>query len=229
LERIKVLIVDDQDLFAAGIEIILKGYGKDEIQVVGIAYNGQEAVELVERHTPDVVLMDVRMPVMDGVEATRIVHERFPHIKILILTTFDDDQYVLDALGNGALGYILKNIKPDELITSIRAVHTGNFFVSPSIGYRLVRQAHEGINLGAQQTVHYQGEVNFILSRFESLTTREAEILHFLLEDYDNGEIAEKLFIAEQTARNHVSAIYAKLGVPDRTHAKKLAKSILAE
>ncbi len=229
MKRIKVLIVDDQELFAAGIDIILRGHGKGAIQVAGIAYNGEEASKLVEQHPPDVILMDVRMPVMDGVEATKIIHERFPDIKILILTTFDDDQYVLDALGNGALGYILKNIKPDELITSIRAVHAGNFFVSPSIGYRLVRQAHEGANLNTQQTGRYQGEVNFILSHFESLTTREAEILHLLLEDYDNREIAEKLFIAEQTVRNHISVIYRKLGVPDRIHAKKLVKTIFSK
>ncbi len=228
MKRVKVLIVDDQELFAAGIDIILKGHGKGEIRVVGIAHNGVEAVRLVERHLPDVILMDVRMPVMDGVEATRIIHERFPVIKILILTTFDDDQYVLDALGNGALGYILKNIKPDELVTSIRAVHTGNLLVSSSIGYRLVRRASESAVLTARQAVHYQGEINFLLSHFESLTSREAEILHLLLADYDNREIAEELFIAEQTVRNHISSIYSKLGVPDRIHAKKHVKRTLS-
>ena len=226
---IRVLIADDQELFTAGIEIILKCYAKDEIEVIGIAKNGEEAVSITQKKRPEVILMDIRMPVMNGVEATRIIHERNPDVKILILTTFDDDQYIHDALGFGALGYILKNIKPDELVMSIKAVHGGNFFVAPAIGYRLVKQAHEGSLYHQNQTVEYHGEINFILSNFEELSNREAEVLHLLLQDLDNKEIADHLYIAEQTVKNHISMIYSKLGVESRIHAKKQAKKILSE
>jgi DNA-binding NarL/FixJ family response regulator len=225
LDAIKVLIVDDQELFAAGLRIILEESGRDSIRVSGIATNGKEAIQMVDSHQPDVILMDVRMPVMDGVEATKIIHQRYPEKKILVLTTFDDDQYVFDALSNGALGYILKNIRPDELITSIKAVNDGNFFVSQTVGYKLVQQATEGMKHSEGRLMEYHGELNFLHSCFEDLSNRETEILQLLLQDLDNREIAERLFIAEQTVRNYISSIYAKIGVSDRIHAKKLAKS----
>jgi DNA-binding NarL/FixJ family response regulator len=227
--KIKVLIVDDQELFASGIEIILKRSGGEELTVVGIARNGKEAISAVESLRPDVILMDVRMPVMDGVQATRVIHAQYPEIKIMILTTFDDDQYVLDALSYGAFGYVLKNIKPEELVMSIQSVHAGNFFVCPSVGHKLVRQAHKSAQLETEKVSRLQGEVNFLLSHFESLSHREAEILQVILQDFDNREIAERLGIAEQTVKNHISAIYDKLDVPDRVHAKKLVKSRLAK
>lgn len=226
--RIKVLIVDDQELFASGIEIILTGRGKDDLHVVGKAADGREAVSMVASLRPDVVLMDVRMPVMDGVEATRIIVEQYPDVKILILTTFDDDQYVLDALNNGALGYILKNISPADPITSIKAVHNGNFFVSSSVGYKLVRRAEEGTRAMEEADTKYQGELNYLMSCFDSLTMREAEVLHLLMMDHDNHEIAERLFVAEQTVKNRISVIYSKLGVPDRVHAKRHVNRVLA-
>ena len=227
MERIKVLIVDDQRLFAHGIEIILRSHARDEIAVAGIAENGRQAVRLAERLRPDVILMDVRMPVMDGTEATRRIHAAHPEIKILVLTTFDDDDYVFSALDAGAIGYVLKNVKPAQLVTAIRAVHAGDYFVSPAVGYKLVQRAQEGVQVSRRDAARHHGELNFIQSRFESLTRREAEILHLLLRDFDNREIAERLFIAEQTVRNHVSVIYTKLGVGDRTHAKRAAKAVL--
>jgi DNA-binding NarL/FixJ family response regulator len=170
----------------------------------------------------------VRMPVMDGVEATRIIHERYPAIGILMLTTFDDDQYVADALGNGALGYVLKNEKPDDLVTSIKAVHHGTFAVSSAVGSRLVRHAQAGMQRTRERPIEYRGEINFLLSQFENLRNREAEILHLILQDYDNQEIAQRLFIAEQTVKNYVTAIYAKIGVSDRVHAKQKVKDLIA-
>jgi len=226
--RIRVLIADDQDLFVAGIEIMLKGPGKDDFAVVGTATNGLEAVTMTGRTRPDIVLMDVRMPVMDGVEATKAIREKYPDVKILILTTFDDDNYVLDALNNGALGYVLKNVSPDDLLMSIKAVYNGSFLVSPSIGYKLVRHAEEGAHASDTASSQYQGELNYLMSCFESLTTREAEILNLLVADNDNREIAEKLFLAEQTVKNRISAIYAKLGVTDRVHARRYVTSVLA-
>jgi DNA-binding NarL/FixJ family response regulator len=226
--KIRVLIVDDQDLFASGIEIILRGEGKDDIQVVGKASDGQEAIRKVETLRPDVILMDVRMPVMDGVEATRIIHEMDARIRILILTTFEDDSYVLNALANGAVGYVLKNIKPAELVMSIKAVAAGNLFVSSSVGDMLVRQASAAARQSEERPIEYRGEVNFLRGHFDSLRNREAEILHFLLQDYDNFEIAERLAIAEQTVKNYISVIYDKLGVNDRDHAKRLVKSVLS-
>jgi len=226
--RIRVLVVDDQELFARGLEIVLKGHGRDELDVVGIAADGREAIQKVETLHPDVVLMDVRMPVMDGVEATRVIHERYPAIKILILTTFDDDQYAADALGSGALGYVLKNEKPDDLVTSIKAVHAGHLSVSSTVGSRLVRHAQEGMERARTRPIEYRGEINFLLSQFESLRNREAEILHLILQDYDNQEIARRLFIAEQTVKNYVTAIYGKIGVSDRDHAKQKVKDLIA-
>ena len=227
MERIKVLIADDQRLFAHGIEIILRSHARDEIAVAGIAENGRQAVRMAERLQPDVILMDVRMPVMDGTEATRRIHAAHPNIKILVLTTFDDDDYVFSALDAGAIGYVLKNVKPEQLVTAIRAVHAGDYFVSPAVGYKLVQRAQEGVQNERRDASRHHGELNFIQSKFESLTRREAEILHLLLRDFDNREIAEQLFIAEQTVRNHVSVIYTKLGVSDRTHAKRAAKAVL--
>ena len=227
MERIKVLIADDQRLFAHGIEIILRSHARDEIAVAGIAENGRKAVRMAERLQPDVILMDVRMPVMDGTEATRRIHAAHPNIKILVLTTFDDDDYVFSALDAGAIGYVLKNVKPEQLVTAIRAVHAGDYFVSPAVGYKLVQRAQEGVQNERRDASRHHGELNFIQSKFESLTRREAEILHLLLRDFDNREIAEQLFIAEQTVRNHVSVIYTKLGVSDRTHAKRAAKAVL--
>jgi DNA-binding NarL/FixJ family response regulator len=205
--KIRVLVVDDQELFARGLEIVLKGHGGGELAVVGIAADGREAIQKVEALAPDVVLMDVRMPVMDGVEATRIIHERNPAIKILILTTFDDDQYVADALGNGA---------------------QGNLNVSSAVGSRLVRHAQAGMERTQKRPIEYHGEINFLLSQFESLRKREAEILHLILQDYDNQEIAQRLFIAEQTVKNYVTAIYGKIGVSDRDHAKQKVKDLIA-
>jgi DNA-binding NarL/FixJ family response regulator len=224
---IRVMIVDDQELFASGIGIILKGGDDGEITVVDTCSNGEEAVRRVERANPDVILMDVRMPVMDGVEATRIIHARFPEIKILILTTFDDDQYVYDALSNGAIGYVLKNVKPDELISSIKTVYAGNLTVSSAIGYRLVQNASEGAKRNAFRQAEYQGDINFLRRHFDNLRSREAEILNLIMMDYDNRQIAEQLFIAEQTARNYISVIYAKIGANDRSHARQKVKELL--
>lgn len=230
VSRIKVLIADDQELFAAGLSIILRGHGSEEISVVGIAANGREAVRMTAEKHPDVVLMDVRMPQMDGVEATKIIHERFPDVKILILTTFDDDQYVLNALGNGAIGYILKNVGPDELVMSVRTVHGGSFLVSPAVGYKLVQHANAGADIDhdGRQGRNKRGEINALLSHFRSLSPRQAEILYLMLHDYDNHEIAQELYIAEQTVKNQISFIYDKLGVQDRIHAKKLVKSTVS-
>lgn len=228
MAKIRVLVVDDQELFARGLEIVLKGHGGGELVVVGTAADGREAVQKAEALAPDVVLMDVRMPVMDGVEATKVIHERHPDIKILILTTFDDDHYVADALGNGALGYVLKNEKPDDLVTAIRAVHHGSFTVSSTVGSRLLRHAQAGMQRSQVRPIEYRGEINFLLSQFESLRSREAEILHLILQDYDNQEIAQRLFIAEQTVKNYVTAIYGKIGVSDRDHAKQKVKDLIA-
>lgn len=228
MDKIEVLIVDDQELFAAGLDILIRGYGKESISVIGIASNGHQAVEMTEKLKPHVILMDVRMPVMDGVMATKIIHDRYPDIKILILTTFDDDRYVFDALNNGAQGYILKKIQPEELMMSIKTVFAGNLLMSPSVGRKLVRHAHERMQMTAGTETNYQGEINFLLSHFETLSAREGEVLNLMLQDSNNREIAEKLFIAEQTVRNHISTIYKKLGVADRAHAvKKVKKTFL--
>jgi len=209
----RVMLVDDQTLFAESLKGVLDSR-YPELTVVGIANNGKAAIEGVHKWSPEVILMDVRMPVMDGVEATGEIHEKFPSIRIIMLTTFDDDEYVQEAVARGAVGYVLKNIPIQDLVDSIRVVREGAFLMTESVASRLMRR--------------FSGPVESVVpaekSRpawFESLTRREKEILFLIARGCDNKEIADKLCLAEQTTRNHVSVIYAKLGVHDRANAVK--------
>lgn len=205
VDKIKLVLADDQVLFVESLKNILE-MRTDDLKIIGIAYNGKEAVELLERKKPDIVLMDVRMPHMDGVEATRIIHSRYPDIKIIMLTTFDDDEYVHEALKYGAVGYLLKTIPPAELISSIHAVRFGTMQISPSVAKKLV----EGIKSAGKE----QGPL-----WLKYLSSREKEVLKMLVKGLQNKEIAERLYIAEQTVKNHLSIIYNKLDVHHRSEA----------
>ena len=201
---IRVLLVDDQVLFVESLKFVLSQRTRD-IEVVGVAYDGEQAVALAGEIRPDIIILDVRMPQQDGVVTMRQIRERHPGIKVLMLTTFSDDEYVKEALSQGAVGYILKSIPPDELIKSIRAVNASVAQVSPEIMAKLVRDA--GVperHIGKSATL------------VDDLTNREKEVLGLLLRAYDNRSIAEKLFISEGTAKNHIHNIYEKFGVSNR-------------
>lgn len=215
MEKIRVVLADDQVLFVESLKNVLKTRAKD-IDVVGIAHNGAEAVDLVRETSPDLVLMDVRMPTMDGVAATRAIRKENDRTLIVMLTTFDDDDYVHRALEYGAVGYLLKDIPPSELIASIRALKEGAVLVSPSIASKLLHLAYQGPGLRRPSGDRPPQWV-------EELTTREREILSLIAEGKDNREIANDLSLAEQTVKNAVSIIYAKLGVKSRVQAVTLA------
>ncbi len=198
------MIADDQRLFAEGLRTVIESRAP-ELQIVGIAENGREACALVDRHEPDVALLDVRMPVMDGVEATRIIHAKHPAVKILILTTFDDDEYVTYSLQNGAEGYLLKSRRPAELIAAIRALTQGIVQIDSAVSGRLLAGSRdEPANAAA-----FDGDLR-------TLTQREREILRGLVNARSIVEIAQQLGIAEQTVRNHTSNIYSKLHIHNR-------------
>jgi DNA-binding NarL/FixJ family response regulator len=230
MEKIKVMLVDDQPLFAQSLKTFLENYASD-IVVVGLAENGSKAVELAldlaksvrvedpASGAPDVVLMDVHMPIMNGVEATRRLRSYLPETKIIMLSTYDEDEYVRDALKEGASGYLLKDISPTELIAAIRALRGGVMQISPQIAAKLVHQLYDDS----------KPKVESISKKFEwfnTLTKREREIFTLIATGLDNEGIAKKLNIAEQTVRNHVSIIYSKLGVKDRFEIIQLANEI---
>jgi DNA-binding NarL/FixJ family response regulator len=198
---IRVLLVDDQDIVRRGLRALLST--ADDLAVVGEAVNGQAAIALLDQITPDVVLMDIRMPVMDGVTATAQVLSRLPTCKVLVLTTFDDQDYVNQALQNGASGYLLKDTPFDELTQSIRLVYKGYTQLGPGLSPRL--------SVGT--------EVQSDLSIFEQLTAREQEILEQIAQGASNREIADRLYLSEKTVRNHITHILSQLGLRDRTQA----------
>jgi DNA-binding NarL/FixJ family response regulator len=212
VERIRVALADDQVLFAQSLKKVIESLA-DDIHVVGIAHTGIEAIALVEETTPDIILLDVRMPEMDGVSATKVIHEKWPGLFIIILTTFDDDEYVYEALQRGAVGYLLKNIPVEELIQSVRAVNNGSVLLSPSIVEKLVDQASRYRTLDGSQPTR---DAESLPPWFVELSAREREVLKYIAMGYDNAEIAEAMFIAQQTVRNHVSTIYSKIGEHDR-------------
>jgi len=206
--KIKVLICDDQLIVCEGLERIL-GAASD-IEVVGIAHNGQEALDLITSAKPNLVLMDLKMPLMNGIIATRKIREQFPDIYVLVLTTYDDDEWVFDAVRAGASGYLLKDTPPAELITAIHGTAGGKSFVDPNIaGKILTGYAHS--------SQPYVQPTNYNLSE------RERDILRLLAQGLSNADIAQQLFLTEGTVRNYTSEIFKKLGVNDRTQAAVVA------
>jgi DNA-binding NarL/FixJ family response regulator len=189
----------------------------EDIEVVGEAGNGQEALTEAARLRPDVVLMDLRMPVLDGVAATRRLHEELPACRVIVLTTFDDDEYVFDGLRAGAVGYLLKDVSPDKLVEAIRATAAGESFLQPSVAAKVVAEFAR-LNTAASA----KPPVTLV----EPLSERELELLRLLAEGQSNKEIAAQLYITEGTVKNHITNILGKLDVRDRTQAALKAKEI---
>lgn len=207
--RQKLLLVDDQVLFVESLRCVLEDHARD-IEVVGVAQDGEEAVACCMKLRPDIILMDVRMPRMDGVQATRRIHEMYPRIKIVMLTTFSDDDYYKVAMRFGAVGYLLKNIPPNELIRSLRAVRQSASLISPEIVKKLI--AEDGEEPVAEEGAAF----------CESLTVREKEILNLILDAYENSQIAAHLGVSPQTVKNHIHNLYEKLGVSNRIQLIKV-------
>jgi DNA-binding NarL/FixJ family response regulator len=217
---INILLVDDQTLMRQGLQTLLEL--EPDLKVVGVAGNGREAIAAVERLRPDVVLMDVRMPEMDGVAATRALAERFPEIGVIILTTFDDDEYVFEGLKAGARGYLLKDVSSDDLAEAVRAVAAGQALIQPSIARKVVAEFSR-LASGAPRPAappEPQGALPV------PLTERELEVLRAMAAGLSNKEIADRLVITEGTVKNHVSNLLGKLDVRDRTQAVLKAQSL---
>ncbi len=209
MEDIRIILADDQKLFVQSLKTVIKARSEN-IEVVGIAYNGKEAVELVKKLHPHIVLMDLRMPVMDGAEATRIICEMYPETQVIMLTTYDDEVFIHEALSHGAVGYLLKETQPFNLIMSILAVKEGSILISPAVAKKLVKQLD---NISQQSSM---SEKTSQIPTLDDLTKREKEVLLLLAKGCNNKEIAKNLYIEEQTVCNHVSMIYSKIGVHDR-------------
>jgi DNA-binding NarL/FixJ family response regulator len=218
MEKIKVMLVDDQTLFVESLRLVLETRAED-IVVVGVALNGKIAVELAERELPDVVLMDVRMPELDGVESTRALKEKFPQMKVVMLTTFDDDEYVVKALHLGAEGYLLKDVPPQDIILAVRTVYQGGVLIAPQVASKLANRLFQ---LDYGHSDRFSGAAGDP-AWLKLLNDREKDILWLLAKGYDNKEIAARLYLAEQTVKNYVSVIYDKMGVRDRVQASRLA------
>ena len=212
--KIKVLLADDQAILADGIKSVLST--SPELEVVGIAHDGFEAVELAEKLTPDVVLMDIRMPKMNGVIATREIKNKFPEIKVVVLTTFDDSDYILSAINNGASGYLLKDTSATALIDAIKNAHAGDTILPSKIAQRIVAAAGMVTN-----------DREIKLKRAFGFSDREVEIALMLLEGFTNKQIASALNLTDGTSRNYISTIYVKTGCDNRFSAvEKMKKTI---
>lgn len=222
MNRIRVLLVDDQSLFAESLKTVIDLKAED-VEVVGIASDGAHAIELVVSQRPDVVLMDVRMPEMDGVQATEILHERFPDLKIIILTTFDDDEYVFEALNKGASGYLLKNITADNLIGSLRAVANGNVLLSPVAAEKL---SHRPNSTARPAPASHESSGPATVSWVDELSEREFDVLRLIAQGDDNQKIADQLYLGLQTVKNYVYFIYSKSGIHNRIHLIKTVQDL---
>jgi len=212
--RIRVLIAEDQQLIREGIASLLRI--QDGIDVVGTATNGQQAIELVAELAPDIVLMDVRMPIMDGVQATTLICAQFSTCKVLMLTTFDDEEYIVKALQAGAKGYLLKDIPPGDLAQAIRLAHAGIYQLDPAVAGKLVAA------LTRAETITTQARAQAAAPSV--LTGREIEVLRLIALGATNREIALQLVVSEGTIKNHISNILNRLDLRDRTQAALYAR-----
>jgi DNA-binding NarL/FixJ family response regulator len=209
----RIALADDQRLFVESLSRTITARASD-IEVVGIAYDGYGIIDLVASRLPQLVLMDVRMPRLDGVEACRIVLNRFPETKVMMLTTFDDDEYVVAALRYGAVGYLLKNVSPEEVITSIRAVREGAVQMSPEIARRHFNEVYDMMEKG--------GGSRRFPDWYNELTGKERQIIFLVSRGKTNKEIGTQVNLADQTVRNYISSIYQRLNIKNRAELIRL-------
>ena len=205
---IRVLICDDQAVVCDGLEMILSA--DREIEVIAVAYDGAEALRLIPEKNPDIVLMDLMMPGMNGVQATRQIRSKYPEIKVLVLTTYADDEWVFDAIRSGASGYLLKGTPRAELVKAVKGTASGATHVDPGVAGKLFNQVSQS---SAPQGTRVTAD----------LSQRELDVLKLLAQGLTNAEIAQRLYLTQGTVRNYVSAVLAKLDVEDRTQAALLA------
>lgn len=203
---IKVLLADDQGILTEGLKLILSK--EEDIEIAGIADNGKKAYDMCRIRRPDVVLMDIQMPEMNGIEATELIKRDFPQVKIIVLTTFNDDVYIYDALKNGASGYMLKDASPHDIATAVRTVYNGGALIQSEVAVKVLDKFSQLAN----KTVD-----KYIDPRADLLTEREAEICRLIAEGKNNKEISDELFLSQGTVKNHITKILIKLELRDRT------------
>lgn len=211
---IRVLIVDDQRLMCDGLKSMLET--NEDIEVVGVAYDGLQAISQALKINPDIILLDIRMPEMDGVEAVGKIKEKLPNTKVIMLTTFNDREYIMNSIANGAEGYLLKDMDTDELISSVKNIMSGNFIMPATIADSLKKGLTE---------LRGKVEIKSKLREYD-LNAREIEIAQMLIEGYNNSQISNALYLSEGTVRNYVSSIYFKLGTHDRTSTVIMLKDL---
>lgn len=205
---VKILICDDQDMIREGLSLILSS--NPELSVIGTAEDGARAIEMIEANAPDLVLMDLKMPIMDGIQATESIKRRFPQVKVLVLTTHSDDEWLFEAIRSGANGYLLKDAPSEDLFKAIRATIAGDTPVDPKMTQKLFDYVTHHSHLPDARLI-------------SELNLRELEILRLIARGLTNSAIAESVHLSEGTVRNYVSNIFAKLNVTDRTQAALLA------
>ncbi|MNO31938.1 Transcriptional regulatory protein DegU [compost metagenome] len=221
-QAIKVLLADDHQLFREGLKRILNM--EDDIEVVGECSDGTQVLESCHMYKPEIVLMDINMPLLNGVDATAELREALPEVKVIILSIHDDESYVFETLRKGATGYLLKDMEAESLINAIRTVAEGNAFIHPKVTGKLIQQLRRMEYLSetgaiAEDNAIREAGVKFVAGEDSPLTRREAEVLRLMAEGRSNKMIGEHLFISEKTVKNHVSSILQKMDVDDRTQA----------
>ncbi|MDR3597399.1 response regulator transcription factor [Clostridium sp.] len=205
---INVIIVDDQEIVREGLKMILSL--NKEISILGEAENGEQLIKLIEKLQPDVILMDVRMPIINGVEATRIIKEKYKNIKIIILTTFNEDEYIFKAINNGADGYILKDAGLKDIIKAIKSVYNGAMLLDPEVTVKVVK----AFNSITNEKLSFNDKKK---CQLENLTSREWDVAKLVAQGKNNRDICKSLFLSEGTVKNYVTKILEKLGLNSRT------------
>jgi DNA-binding NarL/FixJ family response regulator len=224
---IKIVLADDQTLLRDGIETMINL--QEDMQVVGVASNGLQVLELLSTTVPDLVLMDIQMPEMNGIECTRKVKERYPAVKVLILTTFAENEYIIDSFSSGVNGFLLKDLPGEQMIQSIRDAYLGHMLLPSVIASKIINLLPGGGESGGAGAGTARLHAEKLKKDGIFLTQREKEIAELILQRKTNRQIAKELFMSEGTVRNYISGIYNKMGSNDREHVMSVLKRFISE